>query len=266
MKKKIAAVLLAAALLMSFSACGSTDKEKDSKNDSVKGDLTVDENKAIADAKDALTKWYDCMNKAEYSEAMKYMTPGYASVNGYDKLTDGEPMTEVKYEINTENAMLSTDDNGTLVVIFPVKIFSPDEQDIFMTVTCFENGALITSDSVITGETAETSTTQAPADPIKTVDLSSLASTLAPIAFEAASAKASELSESGNMLPDGEYSSASDDNEIMTAMHDTVDPMNQGYELIFKITVADGIVTQLEITATDSLTAASAVYPIETAQ
>ncbi|MBR1724484.1 MAG: hypothetical protein IJ723_05640 [Ruminococcus sp.] len=152
MKKKIAAVLLAAVLCLSLSACGKVSDDKGSSADG----YTADELKAKSDAVKVLSEWYDLMNEAKYSEAVKLMTPEYAASTGYDQLTDGEVIRTVAYEIIDDGIMLSMDTDGNLVAETEVDLVLSDDpenkHETFLFVTCYKTGALISGDAATYAE------------------------------------------------------------------------------------------------------------------
>lgn len=149
MKFRLTAILLAAAVAFSFASCGKVDKEKNSSENSVTDGYTSEEDKAISDAKKLIVEWYELMNAYKYSEAVKLMTPEYASLNGYDQLTDGTASDKIVYEIKEDNILLSMDENGCLVVEVGVELTKPDEskQLIYLAVTCYDTGPLLSGGS-----------------------------------------------------------------------------------------------------------------------
>lgn len=257
-KKTMIAVLVAAALAVSFSACGSTSDSNDSK-DSVAEGFTKDEETSIKEAKQVLTDWYDHMNKAEISEAVKLMTPEYAAASGYDQAEDGQSLGTLTYEIDDEQPMISVDQDGNMIIVFLVKITAPEPQEVFMTVTCFESGALVSGDN---GTVAEDPGAQTTTQPAVSVDISLLAEQYSALVYEAANTKLQDIIANGETVADGVYNSKDQaDNELVKAGSGAVDPETYGCQVAFNLTVENGNVAKVELFVSDDKSTSVAFYP-----
>ncbi|MCR5142095.1 MAG: hypothetical protein K6C68_06160 [Ruminococcus sp.] len=150
MKFRLTALLLAAAVAFSFASCGKVDDDDKNKSEnSVTDGYSSDEEKSISDAKKLIADWYELTNAYKYSEAVKLMTPEYASQSGFDQLADGTPSDKIVYEFIEDGVLLSMDENGDLTVEIGVELTKPDEskQVIYLSVTCYDKGPLLSGGS-----------------------------------------------------------------------------------------------------------------------
>lgn len=251
--KRIIPIVMAAALL-SLTACGKTEKDTSSADDT-SGMYTTEEQSDIDTAKDVISKWFGYMNKAEYSNAKELMSEDYAAALGFNEAVDGEGAWHYSCEFTDEGALLTTDEQGNMVVCVSYKMTdldNPDKvTDQVMFVTCYDTGAVITSggDNFGGGSTENSET-----------DRGKLAEQLAQLAYQAAAECAETLAEEKNSPEDGSYT-LEDDNEIINAAKTALGNKADGLDPQLCVTVEDGLVISADVSLTEDGITVTASYP-----
>lgn len=259
-KSKLPAVLLAAAIAVSsmgLAGCGDNDKKNDSSSELGAGEYTEDESRDIEQAKEIITNWYKLMNEAKYSEAIRLMTPGYAELLGYDALIDGESSGKVDFEISEDGALLSSDNDGNIIVGLSItEIIDDDEKnkkETMMYVTFYEGSGFISSGANFEPVPTKTYSNKP--------DLSEVAEDAAYAAYAAAEQLLADLQVTGEPLPeDGSYTSG-DGSAISEAVDKAAADTAKGTELSCTITIEKGKTAYAKATATLESLSVTAAYP-----